>query len=135
MLVVTRKADQQICIGRDIVVTVVRVKGGAVRIGIEAPPEVSIARGELVGAERTGHGKSPRRSPGAASAPPAPGRSARSTDDVPPGDPPPSGPWAPVSRAPRAERTAEIPPQPRVGPAPLRRRIRPIVERVLPAVG
>ena len=37
MLVLTRKIHEQIMIGSDVTVTVVRVHGNAVRIGIEAP--------------------------------------------------------------------------------------------------
>ncbi len=130
MLVVTRKADQQIHIGRDIVVTVVRVKGGAVRIGIDAPPEVPIARGELV----EGGGAEARAAAGAPAVPstPASGRGSPPAEDDPPGDPPPSGLPILVSRAPRAERAAERLPQPRVGPAFSRRRIRPIIDRLAP---
>ena len=47
MLVLTRKADEQIMIGDDITVTVVRVRGNKVRIGIEAPRHVRVMRGEL----------------------------------------------------------------------------------------
>ena len=47
MLVLSRKANQSIQIGDDIVVTVVRIAGGEVRIGIEAPPHVAIVRREL----------------------------------------------------------------------------------------
>jgi carbon storage regulator CsrA len=47
MLVLTRKMEQKIQIGQAITVTVLRVKGGAVRIGIEAPPGVRILRAEL----------------------------------------------------------------------------------------
>lgn len=47
MLVLTRKADQKIQIGPDITVTVLDVKGRYVRLGIDAPSEVRILRGEL----------------------------------------------------------------------------------------
>jgi carbon storage regulator len=48
MLVLNRKIGEQIVIGDDIVVTVVRVQGKQVRIGIEAPLSVSIRRQELL---------------------------------------------------------------------------------------
>jgi carbon storage regulator len=48
MLVLTRKASEQIMIGNDITVTITRVEGGQVRVGIEAPPEILIRRAELV---------------------------------------------------------------------------------------
>ena len=47
MLVLTRKANQQIQIGENVVITVLAVKGNSVRLGIEAPREVRVIRGEL----------------------------------------------------------------------------------------
>lgn len=47
MLVLSRKQNEQIIIGGDIVLTIIRIDGGKVRLGIEAPPEVSIDRREL----------------------------------------------------------------------------------------
>jgi carbon storage regulator CsrA len=47
MLVLTRKTQEQIQIGHSIKVTVVRIKGRSVRLGIEAPDNVRIVRGEL----------------------------------------------------------------------------------------
>jgi len=47
MLVLTRKAEQKIQIGGDVVITILDVKGRYVRIGIEAPADVRILRGEL----------------------------------------------------------------------------------------
>ncbi|QEF97563.1 hypothetical protein Mal15_16040 [Stieleria maiorica] len=47
MLVLSRKADQQIKIGDDITLTIVRVEGNRVRIGVSAPRDVRILRGEL----------------------------------------------------------------------------------------
>jgi carbon storage regulator len=47
MLVLTRKLQQQIKIGEQITVTILRVKGSTVRIGIQAPREVRVVRGEL----------------------------------------------------------------------------------------
>ena len=47
MLVLTRKADEQILIGDNIKITLVRVRGNSVRIGIDAPREIRIVRGEL----------------------------------------------------------------------------------------
>lgn len=48
MLVLTRKVGQALVINKDIVVTVVRVDGDHVRIGIQAPKNVSILRQELL---------------------------------------------------------------------------------------
>lgn len=47
MLVLTRKLDEAIRIGDDIKITILRVKGNTVRIGIEAPREVRVVRDEL----------------------------------------------------------------------------------------
>jgi carbon storage regulator len=47
MLVLTRKQGQSIRIGDDIVISVVRTKGKAVRIGIQAPLAVPVLRGEV----------------------------------------------------------------------------------------
>ncbi len=47
MLVLTRKTQQRIQIGENITITVLRVKGRSVRIGIEAPTEVKVLRAEL----------------------------------------------------------------------------------------
>ena len=47
MLVLTRKLKQKIQIGKNITITVLRVQGNSVRIGIEAPGDVRILRAEL----------------------------------------------------------------------------------------
>ncbi|MFT3880747.1 MAG: carbon storage regulator CsrA [Gemmatales bacterium] len=47
MLVLTRKVTETIVIDSDVKVTVLGVKGNAVRIGIDAPPHVAIRRDEL----------------------------------------------------------------------------------------
>ncbi len=47
MLVLSRRESQQIKLGDSIVVTVVKVGGDRVRLGIEAPLDVLVLRGEL----------------------------------------------------------------------------------------
>ena len=47
MLVLSRKERQRIKLGESIVVTVVRVSGDKVRLGIEAPSDVLVLREEL----------------------------------------------------------------------------------------
>jgi carbon storage regulator CsrA len=47
MLVLSRKAREQIQIGDEVVVTILQVKGQSVRIGIEAPKNVRVLRSEL----------------------------------------------------------------------------------------
>ena len=49
MLVLSRRVNDQIVLPElGITVTVLAVKGGAVRIGIEAPPQVAVLRQELL---------------------------------------------------------------------------------------
>jgi carbon storage regulator len=47
MLVLTRKIGEGIIIGDDIKITVVELKGGGVRIGIDAPRELKVHRQEV----------------------------------------------------------------------------------------
>jgi carbon storage regulator len=47
MLVLSRRERERIKLGDSIVVTVVRVVGDKVRLGIEAPPHVLVLRDEL----------------------------------------------------------------------------------------
>ena len=47
MLVLSRKVGERILIGDRVTVTVVRIAGGAVRLGIEAPAEMAVIREEL----------------------------------------------------------------------------------------
>jgi len=46
MLVLTRKLGELVRIGEEITVKIVKVQGGAVRLGIEAPQEFAITRHE-----------------------------------------------------------------------------------------
>lgn len=48
MLVLSRKTSQRITIGGDVVVTVLRTDRGTVKLGIDAPPEVKVVRGEIL---------------------------------------------------------------------------------------
>ena len=47
MLVLSRKPGEKVVIGDGITVTVLEVVGGRVRLGVEAPGDVRILRGEL----------------------------------------------------------------------------------------
>lgn len=47
MLVLTRKQNQEILIGDNIKITVLKMKGNTVRLGIDAPREINVVRGEL----------------------------------------------------------------------------------------
>ncbi len=48
MLVLTRKQLQRIVIGRDIRITIVKLERNQVRLGIDAPPGMTILREELI---------------------------------------------------------------------------------------
>lgn len=48
MLVLSRKTEEKIHIGDDIVITVLEVKGNRVRLGIQVPTHCQIVRGELL---------------------------------------------------------------------------------------
>ena len=52
MLVLTRKTNERILIGDDIVLTVVRIDDYSVRLGIDAPNDVEILREELLQEEQ-----------------------------------------------------------------------------------
>ena len=47
MLILTRRAGEVITIGEEIVVSVLEIKGSHVRLGIAAPPTVTVHRGEI----------------------------------------------------------------------------------------
>jgi carbon storage regulator len=57
MLVLSRYRDESIYIGDNVVITVVDIRGDRVRIGIQAPPDVSVHRQEVYDAiTREKHG-------------------------------------------------------------------------------
>lgn len=47
MLVLTRRPGENIRIGQDIVITVLKVAPGQVKIGIDAPPQIVVHREEI----------------------------------------------------------------------------------------
>jgi carbon storage regulator len=47
MLVLTRRPGESIVVGENIVVTVIEIKGGQVRIGIDAPRDIDVYREEI----------------------------------------------------------------------------------------
>jgi carbon storage regulator len=52
MLVLTRKPAEIIRIGNDIVIKVIKTGKGTVKIGVDAPANVRVMRGELVTEEK-----------------------------------------------------------------------------------
>ena len=47
MLILTRKVNETLMVGDDVSVTVLGIKGGQIRIGINAPRDVSVHRQEV----------------------------------------------------------------------------------------
>ena len=47
MLILTRRVGETIVIGDDVIITVLGIKGNQVRIGINAPKDVSVHREEI----------------------------------------------------------------------------------------
>jgi len=48
MLILTRKKDESILIGKDIKLKIISIEDGKVKVGIEAPKDVEILRKELL---------------------------------------------------------------------------------------
>lgn len=48
MLILSRKAEEKIKIGDDIIVSILSVENGIVKLGIDAPKQVTILRMEVV---------------------------------------------------------------------------------------
>ena len=61
MLVLTRKAGERIVIDNNIVVEVLEVQGNRVRIGIQAPPGITILRQELLAGRQRAEAPPPLR--------------------------------------------------------------------------
>ena len=80
MLVLSRQRDQSIVIGDDIEITIVDVRGDKVRIGINAPREVTVHRKEVYEAIRR-----EKEAKSAAAATPTPQKKATGTEGPIPG--------------------------------------------------
>ena len=53
MLVLTRKVGERIQLGDNITVTLVKINGNVVRLGIVAPPEMVVVRQELASEKKS----------------------------------------------------------------------------------
>lgn len=47
MLILTRRPNETVVVGGNVVLTVLDIKGGQVRIGVKAPRDVTVNRGEI----------------------------------------------------------------------------------------
>jgi carbon storage regulator len=47
MLILSRKLGERVCIGKEVCVNVLEVRGNRVKLGITAPPEVTVHREEI----------------------------------------------------------------------------------------
>lgn len=52
MLVLTRRVGETLTIGSDIQITITRIKGGQVKIGIQAPKNLEVLRKEVADRSR-----------------------------------------------------------------------------------
>lgn len=59
MLILTRRVTESIRVGQDITIVVLGVKGTQVRIGIDAPKELSVDREEVRERKNTDSQRSP----------------------------------------------------------------------------
>jgi carbon storage regulator len=64
MLVLTRRKDESIVIGDEIIVTILAVEGDKVKLGIDAPRRISVLRRELWVMAQQNSKASPVKSPG-----------------------------------------------------------------------
>lgn len=62
MLVLSRKVQERLCIGDNIEITVLSIRGGRVRLGIACPQVVPVRRSELTPIPR-GDDRLPARNP------------------------------------------------------------------------
>jgi carbon storage regulator len=51
MLVLSRKVTERVCIGNDVFITILGIKGDKVRLGVTAPKHVAVDREEVLKAK------------------------------------------------------------------------------------
>ena len=73
MLVLTRKLGENIRIGDSVKITVLEVRSGQVKLGIEAPPEVKVHREEIYARIQEENRRAQQWKPEGPAAPPGPG--------------------------------------------------------------
>ena len=56
MLILSRRVNESIIVNGDITFTILAIRGNQIRIGIKAPPEVTIVRDELLDRDRSSEG-------------------------------------------------------------------------------
>lgn len=70
MLVLTRKLGENIRIGDSVKITVLEVRSGQVKLGIEAPPEIKVHREEIYARIQEENRRAQTWKPGATGSPP-----------------------------------------------------------------
>ena len=53
MLILSRRVGESVLIGKDVSITVLRVKGDQVRLGVQAPKEIAVQRDDLLERKQT----------------------------------------------------------------------------------
>lgn len=48
MLILSRKTNEKICIGENITLTIIEVRGDQVKIGVDAPKDIKVFRHEVL---------------------------------------------------------------------------------------
>ena len=48
MLILSRRVGESVLIGKDVSITILRVKGDQVRLGVQAPKEIAVQRDDLL---------------------------------------------------------------------------------------